>query len=178
MAFSRKEPILRDGLLFHSGQARTLVKEEGLRTVAAVPLLIQGQAVGVLAVANHHERTWSTRDQRMLISISRQVAQAIGNSQRFIEVKEKAQTWEANHSALQQANRQLAQRTKILEQQIQELGRVEQQIWIALAASNEARRKSGRRTIDTSADEQLVATLKRVLTTITEKEDHHLARSA
>ncbi|MBI1880682.1 MAG: GAF domain-containing protein [Chloroflexi bacterium] len=103
MAFSRKEPILRDGLLFHSGQARTLVKEEGLRTVAAVPLIVQGQAVGVLAVANHHERIWSTRDQRMLLSIGRQVAQAISNSQRFIEAKEKAQTWEANHSTLQQA---------------------------------------------------------------------------
>ncbi|MFN8453556.1 MAG: GAF domain-containing protein [Anaerolineae bacterium] len=56
MAFSRKQPIVRDGMLFHTGHVRTLLKEEGLRVVAAVPLVAQGKVFGVLAAAKISSR--------------------------------------------------------------------------------------------------------------------------
>jgi GAF domain-containing protein len=164
MAFTRSEPILRDGMLFHSGKARTLVQKEGLRTVAAVPLRTENKTYGVLAVANRHDWVWSSRDRRMLVSIGQQVGQAIANSQLFSEVKEKAQNWEASYTALREANAQLTRRAETLERQIQELHHAEQQIWVALAASQRARRSSPvKQTSNAEGDEQLVATLKRIL---------------
>jgi GAF domain-containing protein len=171
MAFTRREPILRDGLLFHSGRARTLFKEEGLQTVAAVPLRSQEEVIGVLAVASRRSRTWSLRDKRMLVSISQQVTQAIANSRMFAAVKEKSQTWEASYSALQQANSELVQRAGALERQLLELRRAEQQLWKALAASQESRRASS----DASANEQLAITLKKILATINEVEEDFLS---
>ena len=166
MAFSRNEPILRDGLLFHSGRTRRLVQEEGLRTIAAVPLTNNGEPFGVLAVASHHNRDWSSRDQRMLLSISQKVGQAIANSKKFSEVEEQAQAWETNNVALQQANAQLTARANSLEKQVEELRRVEQQIWIALAASSKARY----RTQDENGQyEDLVTTLKKALATMNKK---------
>jgi GAF domain-containing protein len=166
MAFTRNEPILRDGLLFHSGRTRRLVQEEGLRTIAAVPLTNNGEPFGVLAVASHHNRDWSSRDQRMLLSISQKVGQAIANSKKFSEVEEQAQAWETNNVALQQANAQLTARANSLEKQVEELRRVEQQIWIALAASSKARY----RTQDENGQyEDLVTTLKKALATMNKK---------
>jgi signal transduction protein with GAF and PtsI domain len=79
MAFNRRQPILRDALLFHSGRARAVVDAEGLRAVAAIPLLSPAgdSALGVLAVGDRSARQWSMQDQRLLMLISRQVAQAV-----------------------------------------------------------------------------------------------------
>jgi transcriptional regulator with GAF, ATPase, and Fis domain len=162
MAFSRNEPVLRDGVLFHSGKARRLVQEEGLHTVAAVPLKTDRATLGVLAVANQPNWVWSARDQRMLASIGQQVARAVVNSQQFTKVQEKAQGWESSYSALQQANSHLTQRTEVLERKIQELHQVEQQIWTALAASQKSRHPLP----DLYTDQQLIATLQRILATI------------
>ena len=158
MAFSRNERIVRDGVLFHSGKARKLVQEEGLCTIAAVPLAVGEKPIGVLAVANQHDRVWSARDKRMLTSISKQVSQAISNAQTFSEAAEKAQGWEANYSQLQEANSKLAKRAATLESQIQELRRAEQQVWTILAASSQARQTSG-----LDSDEQLMNSLRKAL---------------
>jgi len=174
MAFSRRQPILRDALLFHSGRARAMVEAEGLRAVAAIPLLNPAGdgALGVLAVGERSSRQWSTRDQRLLMLISRQVAQAVANSQIFTEAQKKAATWEAKYSTIQESNAQLTQRTEILEQQIQTLRRVEQQIWLALAASQQARRNRGQgHTSALERDDQLVAILKKALETLSKDEE-------
>ncbi len=172
MAFNRRQPIFRDALLFHSGRARTTVEAEGLRAVAAIPLLNStgDGALGVLAVGDRSSRQWSTRDERMLILISRQVAQAVANAQIFTQAQKKAAIWEAKYSTIQESNAQLAQQAELLEQQVQTLRRVEQQIWIALAASQQARRNRGPgHTLET--DEQLVAVLKKALETLSKEEE-------
>ncbi|GIK37745.1 MAG: hypothetical protein BroJett011_15780 [Chloroflexota bacterium] len=174
MAFSRRQPILRDTLLFHSGRARAIVEAEGLRAVAAVPLLDPAgdRALGVLAVGDRTSREWSSRDQRLLTLICRQVAQAVGNSQTFIETQKKAATWEAKYSTIQESHAQLVHRTEILEQQIQSLRQVEQQIWLALAASQKARRDRGHEHhAAPERDDQLVAILKKALATLNKDEE-------
>lgn len=181
MAFSRRQPILRDALLFHSGRARAVVEAEGLRAVAAVPLLdLTGdRALGVLAVGDRSTRQWSPRDQRLLLLISRQVAQAVGNSQSFSEAQKKAATWEAKYSAIQESHLQLTQRTEILEQQIQSLRRVEQQIWLALAASQKARRDRGHdHNVVHEKDDHLVAILKKALATLNKDEETPLTKAS
>ncbi len=161
MAFSRNEVILKDSLLFHSGRARRLVKEEGICTVAAVPLLQDNEPFGVLAVGSKTERAWSPRDERMFISIGRQVAQAIANSQMFSKSQQQANNLEANFTSLQMANRQLAERATELERQVQALRQAKEQIWLALAASSKSRYRPD--STETDTDEQLTNTIKRVL---------------
>jgi transcriptional regulator with GAF, ATPase, and Fis domain len=164
MAFTRSEPIIRDGLLFHSGRARRLVQEEGLRTVAAVPLTAGDKRFGVLAVASQYNRQWSSRDQRMLVSISQKVGQAIANSQMFSEAERKVQVWETNFSAMQQENAQLTARASALAREVQELRRIEQQIWIALAASQKAGKFQNEALEMNPGD--LVTTIKKALTAL------------
>lgn len=172
MAFNRRQPIFRDALLFHSGRARAMVDAEGLRAVAAIPLLNpSGEgALGVLAVGDRSARQWSSRDERMLISIGRQVALAVANAQTFNETQKKAATWEAKFSTIQESNAQLSQRAEILEQQLHSLRRVEQQIWIALAASQQARHHRGP-VPGHETDDQLVTVLKKALETLSKQEE-------
>lgn len=173
MAFSRNEPFFRDGLLFHSGQARTVVKDEGLRTIAAIPLINRNMTFGVLAVGSKHADAWSPRDERMLLSIGRQVAQAIANSQLFTDAAKKAQDWESNYAALQKANEDLTNRNEVLAQHIRDLHHAQRQIWIALAASSEARRQlSG-----AQAEEQLRETLKRILGKLGREENESVSET-
>ncbi len=160
MAFTRQEPILRDALLFHSGKMRGFVQAEGLVAIAAVPLFAGGEPYGVLAVANRRNREWSERDRRMLVSIGQRVEQAIVNSQKFTAATEKASTLEHQYQALQQSNTDLVHKAAALEQQLQTLRQAEQQLWVALAASQHARRNS----ISTEdVDESLINSLKEAL---------------
>jgi signal transduction protein with GAF and PtsI domain len=176
MAFHRRQAILRDALLFHSGRARAVVEAEGLRAVAAVPLIstTKDMALGVLAVGDRTTRQFSARDERMLMSISRQVAQAVGAAQTFTETQKRAATWEAKYSAIQEGNAQLAQRAELLEHQVHALRQVEQQIWIALAASQHAKRTRLHKSAGSTTheeDDQLVMMLKKALDTLSKTEE-------
>ncbi len=176
MAFSRSEPIMRDGLLFHSGRRRRLVQEEGLRSIAAVPLMAGNEPFGVLAVASHFQREWSSRDQRMLLSIGQKVGQAIANSQMFSEAEQKAQALEASYGDMQRMNAQLTARANALAREVQELRRIEQQIWIALAASQKAG-KFQNEALELE-QENFVATLKKALTTLRQEHGRTVSGSA
>lgn len=173
MAFARNEAILHDALLFHSGRARNLVQQEGLRTVAAVPLTDQDKPFGVLAVGDRVNRNWTTRDERMLLSICRELSQAVVNSRKFDEANEKVENWESDYGALQQANRQLTLKAASLELQIERLRQAERQMWLVLAASSEARRKSigkGSGPEEVTDDRQVIVTLKRALRKLSKPE--------
>ena len=176
MAFSRGEPIMRDGLLFHSGRTRRLVQKEGLRSIAAVPLTAGKEPFGVLAVASHFQREWSSRDQRMLLSIGQKVGQAIANSQMFSEAEQKAQALEASYSDMQRMNAQLTTRANALAREVQELRRIEQQIWIALAASQRAGKFQGEAL--EMEQENFVATLKKALTALRQEHGRTVSVSA
>ena len=162
MAFSRNEPIFKDNMLFHSGQARKLVQAEGLHNVAAAPLVHQGKPFGALAIAHRQDQPWSPRDRRMFVSISRQVAQALINSRAFTEAQERAESWQANYDHLKQLNLQLTQQAATLERRVKELQQAKQHIWLALAASSKARYNPGDKEIDT--------TLKRVVGKLEQEE--------
>jgi hypothetical protein len=164
MAIARNELMIRDGLLFHSGRERELVKEEGLYTVAAVPLCHQDRVIGALGVGwRDPKQQCSLRDRRMLMAIGQQVVWAVANARMFNRIKEEAHTWESSYRALQHVNEMLSQRAEALEDQLQELRYVEQQIWTVLAASQKARYMPE---IQSASDEELVSTLKKLLAAI------------
>jgi transcriptional regulator with GAF, ATPase, and Fis domain len=136
MAFTRNEPILRDGLLFHSGRARELVQQEGLRSVAAVPLQTQDSPFGVLAVAAGEDRVWSSRDERMLASIGQRVSQAIRNAQIFDEIRYKAQALENRNTMLQRTNTELIEEFETMKTQLREILRMQERAWTYVASGS------------------------------------------
>ena len=72
MAFSRRQPILRDALLFHSGRARAMVEAEGLRAVAAIPCCTSGDgALGVLAVVSVHNVKVDSRSTLLMLIVGK-----------------------------------------------------------------------------------------------------------
>jgi GAF domain-containing protein len=164
MAIARNELMIRDGLLFHSGRERDLVKEEGLYTVAAVPLCHQDRVIGALSVGwRDPKQQCSLRDKRMLMAVSQQVVWAVVNARMFNRIREEAHTWESSYRALQHVNEMLSHRAEALEEQLQDLRHVEQQVWTILAASQRARyipEGMG------ESDEELVNTLKKLLAAI------------
>ena len=82
----------------------------------------------------------------------------------FSEAERKVQVWETNYSAVQQENAQLAARATALTREVQDLRRIEQQIWIALAASQKAG-KFQNEALETYP-EDLVTTLEKALTAL------------
>jgi transcriptional regulator with GAF, ATPase, and Fis domain len=168
MAFCRNELIARDGALFHTGQARNLVQNEGLRIIAATPLRDENEPFGVLAVAHNRDQSWSSRDGRMLRSIAYQAERAIINARRFTEMEQKARKWETGYKDIEQTNYLLSERVKVLENQVQTLRRMERQIWNILAVdlSDAHASRSGSHT-----DEALAMTLKTILTAMSRKLD-------
>ncbi len=160
MAFTRREAIFRDAVLFHSGQMRRFVQEEGLVSVAATPLFANGEPFGVLAVGNRANREWSARDHRMLVSIGQRVELAIASSKMVAVVQEEASVMEDRYQELQQSNVQLARRAKELEQEVDSLREAGEQIWRALAASQFARRNN---ITSDSINENLITSLERAL---------------
>jgi GAF domain-containing protein len=178
MAFSRNEIIARDSSLFHIGVARQQVRQEGLGLVAAVPLHLKGQTVGVLAVSYGDGSPWASRDKRMLLQIGRQVEQAMAGALQYNEAQQMASSWENNYQGLLQSNKQLVGRIHTLELQVELLRQLERQIWAALSASpsNPGRRPAGpqRNRAGSTTDEALAVTLKTILTTVNKKFDPEL----
>jgi putative methionine-R-sulfoxide reductase with GAF domain len=174
MAFSRNEVMMRDSLLFHTGQARQLVQNEGLQIVAATPLRAENKSFGVLAAANAEGQNWSLRDKRMLISIGHQLERAILNARKFSEVERKAQVLETSYKDLLQSNTRLTERAEVLEHQLQTLRQIERLVWNALSASA----GSANAAADSETDEALAAALKNVLVILGKKTDPKFSSSS
>lgn len=64
---------------------RMAVREEGLRSLASVPLRSKGKVLGTLFAVTHGHREFSDQDVQLLTSIGHQVGVAIENAQLFTE---------------------------------------------------------------------------------------------
>ncbi|MFQ6122009.1 MAG: GAF domain-containing protein [Dehalococcoidales bacterium] len=79
------EDISTDPRAAHPG----LIAAEGLRAFASVPLRSKDKILGVLNIASHEARKFSSDDVRLLEGIARQIATAIENARLHQEVQHK-----------------------------------------------------------------------------------------
>jgi GAF domain-containing protein len=167
MAFSRNESILRDTILFHSGQNRDMVKEEGIRIVAAAPLSMGTRPFGVICAANRGMYSnWSSRDEYMLHSIAQRVAQAVLNARMFTELQHKAIDLETQNSQLQKNAYQLSTDFGVLKQQISEILKFQEQVWLTLPAADDPRELLKQRATMRQSGDHVVTMIKRALQVI------------
>jgi PAS domain S-box-containing protein len=84
------EAILVDDISKDARAANhTLIAAEGLRAFAAVPLRVKEKVLGVLTIASHDARKFSTEDIQLLESIASQIAIAVENARLHQEVQRK-----------------------------------------------------------------------------------------
>ena len=137
MAFIRNEPITRDAALFHDDESRFIVLQEGLKTVAAVPLVQDTKPFGVLAVGTCDERVWTVRDERMLTSISQQASNAVYNARKYTEVENEIELLKTKNVTLAEDKSQLTVEFERLKHQTREILRLQERAWAAQAASSQ-----------------------------------------
>jgi GAF domain-containing protein len=85
------EDITLDTELF---QQSRVPKATGSRTVLAVPLLVEGTAIGVILVARRTVRRFSDREVKVVETFADQAAIAIQNVRLFSEIQDKSQQLE------------------------------------------------------------------------------------
>ncbi len=164
MAYARNECIMRDNILFHDGQGRKLVQEEGLRFVLAVPLSLADKPFGVLAVGNRSTTgQWTDRDERMALSIGQRVSQAILNARMFSDLQDKAYDLEQKNSVLQNNANQISNDFVVLKQQIAEILKFQEKIWLTLPNTEDPRDILKTRGEMLQSGEQVIFMLKRAL---------------
>lgn len=84
------ETILVDDISADSRVAYPgLIADEGIRAFAAVPLRVKNRVLGVLTIASHDTRKFSTEDVQLLDSIASQIAIAVENAMLHQEVQRK-----------------------------------------------------------------------------------------
>ncbi len=161
MTFLRNEPIIRDAALFHDNQARMVVLAEGLKTVAAVPLIQETKPFGILAVGAREARDWSGRDERMLASISEQASNAVYNARQYTAVEHKIELLKTENITLAEDKGQLSLEFERLKHQTREILRLQERAWAAQAASPQLDRVvSGSKQIPNS---QMLGSIRRAL---------------
>jgi len=77
------QPLVVRDVSTDSRLTRTAVREEGLRSVAIVPLCSQRMALGTLFAATRGYREFTDQDIQLLTSIGHQIGVAIGNARLF-----------------------------------------------------------------------------------------------
>lgn len=170
MAFSRNETIVRDTTLFHSGLQRHTVTAEGIGIVAAAPLTAGNKPFGVLCIANRNpNHNWDSRDEYMLSSIALRVAQAIFNARLFSNLQTKAADLETQNHQLQQNAIQLAGDFDVLKQQITEILKFQEQVWLTLPSSDDPRELVKQRNEVMQSSQDVITMIKRALQAISQR---------
>lgn len=65
-----------------------LLRREGIRSFCALPLIVRGTTIGVLAVGQFGRGIFSERDVQLLGEIARQVSMSVGNTLAYREIKQ------------------------------------------------------------------------------------------
>ena len=91
------EPLVANDLRTETGDERlpdayrlVLAEVLQLRSVSFLPLVVAGQAIGLLMVASRQIHTWTEAELRTLHSLSTQVASAVENARLFQQVRAQA----------------------------------------------------------------------------------------
>jgi GAF domain-containing protein len=77
------QPLVVGNLSTDPRLTRTVVREEGLQSLAVVPLSCRGKSLGTLFVSTYRHREFSEQDIQLLASIGHQIGVAIENARLF-----------------------------------------------------------------------------------------------
>ena len=91
--------------------ARDLVLQEGLDTVAAAPLVRGGESLGILALYHDRRHAWDQAELDVLDALAAQASIAIANARNYAQTA----TWAAQLQSIQKLGARLSRLTKVRE---------------------------------------------------------------
>ncbi len=91
VAAERRPMVVRDILTDARAVNATVIRAEGLRGFAGVPLLVGDRLLGGLAIATDHERDFGRDEVELLLSLANQAAVALDNARLLTEEQTRRQ---------------------------------------------------------------------------------------
>jgi len=91
------------------------VRQEGIRSIAAVPLRSNGDIIGTLIVASHDLHSFSSDDIHLLNTIGEGLGPALKNAQLHRALQEKTRQLDAQNKELVEKQEKLVEKTKEVE---------------------------------------------------------------
>ena len=85
--FKTGQPARIEGYAEASGPAASVARETGVHSAVGVPITVEGQLWGVMAVANTHDKPLPTDTEQRLAGFTELVATAIANAQARTELR-------------------------------------------------------------------------------------------
>jgi PAS domain S-box-containing protein len=95
-----KRPVIFSVDDHPSPQLALFLKEEGVQTILAFPLLGKGKVVGAISLLSRSRRNLSQREVRLLESIGNQVGLALVNAKLFSDVAKAKSEWETTFDSV------------------------------------------------------------------------------
>ena len=83
-----------------SPQLAAILKEEGVQTILAFPLLAKGKVVGAISLLSRSRRELSQREVHLLESIGNQIGLALVNAKLFSDVAKAKSEWETTFDSV------------------------------------------------------------------------------
>ncbi|MDY6864071.1 MAG: sigma 54-interacting transcriptional regulator [Thermodesulfobacteriota bacterium] len=96
----KKKPLITENILKCPRLSGTVVKGEGLKCHASVPLISSNRVVGVMNVASENFRPFSSEDLKLLSAIGHQVGVSVENASLFEDTKQKSSKLEEAYERL------------------------------------------------------------------------------
>ncbi|HUL30012.1 MAG TPA: GAF domain-containing protein [Thermodesulfobacteriota bacterium] len=99
-AVTLKRPVIFSPDDHPSPQLAPLLKEEGVQTIMAFPLLGKGKVVGAISLLSRSRRELSQREVRLLESIGNQIGLALVNAKLYSDVAKAKSEWETTFDSV------------------------------------------------------------------------------
>ena len=87
LVFKTGQPARIEGYAEASGTAASVARETGVHSAVGVPITVEGQLWGVMAVANTHDQLLPTDTEARLVGFTELAATAIANAQARTELR-------------------------------------------------------------------------------------------
>ncbi len=105
-------PMVIEDVLKYPQLAGSAVRQEGLRSIAAVPLKSSGRVIGTLIIASHDWHSFSPDDIQLLATISEGLGPVIKNAQLYGALQEKTRQLAAQNEELVVRQQELIEKTR------------------------------------------------------------------
>ncbi len=105
-------PVVIEDILKYPHLVDDPVKQEGLRSIAAVPLKSSGQVIGTLIIASHSLHSFSSEDISLLNTIGEGLGPALKNAELYETLHEKIRQLDIQNKELVKQQQRLLEKTK------------------------------------------------------------------
>jgi signal transduction histidine kinase len=109
-------PVVIEDTAKYPQLANSLVREEGLKSIAAVPLRSSGRVIGTLIVASRQLHSFSSAEIHLLNTIGEGLGPALKNAELYEALRQKNRQLDKQNQELRSHQRELLEKTREVEQ--------------------------------------------------------------